>query len=113
MHCSLLRETCLQCEPGVVGGQSLEEQEQEEERRKQEVQEVLGKGGSRRAGVRRLKRKYGLEGAGGVGGGSLGEEYCDRAEVRRGIGFLTQISDIKNLERFLEKLLIYIKILDF
>ena len=76
------------------------------------MQEVLGKGGSRRAGVRRLKRKYGLEGAGGVGGGSLGEEYCDRAEVRRGTGLLTQNSDLNNLERFLEMLLIYMTFLD-
>ena len=78
------RETCLKCEPGVVGQPSLQEVEQEEERKRREVEEVLGKQKSRRANMRSLKRKYGLERAGaGVSSGEIEGSYEDRASDRR------------------------------
>ena len=95
------RETCLQCEPGVVGQPSLQEVEQEEERKRREVEEVLGKQKSRRANMRSLKRKYGLERAGaGVSAGEIVGSYEDRAADRRRVkgsshpGEKTQVASV-------------------
>jgi len=96
------RETCLQCEPGVVGQPSLQEVEQEEERKRREVEEVLGKQKSRRANMRSLKRKYGLERAGaGISAGEIDGSYEDRAADRRRVkgsshpGEKTQVASVE------------------
>ena len=65
----------------MVGQPSVQEQEQEEARKRQEMEEVLGKHKSRRAGVAKMKRKYGLSGAGGQV--EVAPGYADRAEGRR------------------------------
>jgi len=94
-------ETCLQCEPGVVGQPSAQEVEQEEERKRREMEEVLGKQKSRRAKMRSLKRKYGLERAGaGVSEGEIVGSYEDRAADRRRVkgsshpGEKTQVASV-------------------
>ena len=94
-------ETCLQCEPGVVGQPSAQEVEQEEERKRREMEEVLGKQKSRRAKMRSLKRKYGLERAGaGVSEGEILGSYEDRAADRRRVkgsshpGEKTQVASV-------------------
>ena len=67
-----------------MGQPSLQEVEQEEERKRREVEEVLGKQKTRKANMRSLKRKYGLERAGaGVSAGEIVGSYEDRAADRR------------------------------
>jgi hypothetical protein len=63
---------------------SVQEKEEEEARRVQEIQEVLGRGRSRRAGVASIKRKYRLAGPeGGLREEGSGANYVDRAGARR------------------------------
>lgn len=84
-----------------MGQPSAQEVEQEEERKRREMEEVLGKQKSRRAKMRSLKRKYGLERAGaGVSEGEILGSYEDRAADRRRVkgsshpGEKTQVASV-------------------
>ena len=85
-----------------MGQPSLQEVEQEEERKRREEEEVLGKQKSRRANMRSLKRKYGLERAGaGISAGEIDGSYEDRAADRRRVkgsshpGEKTQVASVE------------------